>query len=107
MSGFCAPTILAIIIYAIGACMALVHIVVLPHKVLQVVAFVLFILIAWLICYGLHTLCSYNQVGWAWGVLGIQLLCGLTAALYMFVHSCQLTAPISNMCQLLHEHEHH
>lgn len=103
-SGFCAPSILSIIFYVLCACGAIVNVFTRPHKVLQVVSFVFFALFAWLLCYGLYTLCANGQVGWAWGVLGIKLIGGIATGLSIFSHSCTISKSTENQCQLLNGH---
>lgn len=105
VSGYGAPTILAIVVYVLAVCSMIFNAVVLPHKVLQVVALLIFVIFAWLLCYGLHTLCANGHEGWAWGVLGIKVLGGFSAGLYMFAHSCLLSKSYSQQCQLLNAHK--
>jgi len=90
-SGFCAPTILAIVIYVLCVGYAIINIFNRPNKVLQVVALVFLVLFAGLLCYGLYTLCENEYVGWAWGVLGVKLLGAISVGLSTFSHSCALS----------------
>lgn len=108
-SGYCAPTILMIIIFIIGV---IFHLITFATSIanqndgqiiLQSFSLILFIVVALLVIYGFFTLCAAGQSGWAWGIIGIKILAGILTALQMSSYSCDISRTYTTICKGLHQ----
>ena len=108
-SGYCAPTILIIIIFIIGV---IFHLITFATSIanqndgqiiLQTFSLVLYIVVALLVIYGFFTLCVAGQSGWAWGIIGIKILAGILVALQMSTYSCDIGRTYTKVCKNLYQ----
>lgn len=99
-SGFCAPTIIVLILAIIGIIFQIYEVAIKPQKGMHTLVLILSLICSAIVVWGFHTLCSFNQEGWAWGIIGLKILSGITLALSMTLHSCKISMQCAGSMQM-------
>lgn len=99
-SGFCAPTIIILILAIIGIIFQIYEIAIKPQKGMHTLLLIMSLICSTIIVWGFHTLCSFNQEGWAWGIIGLKILAGITLALGIALQSCKISEQCAGSMQM-------
>lgn len=94
-SGFCAPTIIVLVLAIIGIIFQIYEVAIKPQKGMHTLVLILSLICCAIVVWGFHTLCSCRREDWAWGIIGLKILAGITTAISISLQSCK----IGEMCE--------